>query len=93
MAAEEVMAVVREAYRRSSYRIGSWIGWLFVVGAIAYTAWRIGVESGRPVSGAEESIGELLALVGGIAGSFMASRSTCRGHARAIAFEIAGLTT
>ena len=82
MAAERVGGTVREFFRRSAYKIGSWFGWLLVVGAIAYTTWRIGVESERPVTSAEEAIGELIALIGGIAGSFLAARSTFRGHAR-----------
>ena len=82
MAAERVGATVRRVYRRSAYKIGSWVGWLLVVGAIAYTTWRIGVELERPVTSAGEAIGELVALVGGIAGSFLASRSAFRGHAR-----------
>ena len=75
-------AAVRQFYRRSSYRIGSWVGWLLVVAAIAYTTWRIGIEAGRPVTSTEEGLGELLALMAGIAGSLLASRSTLRGHAR-----------
>ena len=82
MTAERVGGTVRELYRRSADKIGSRVGWLLVVGAIAYTMWRIGVESGRPVTSTEEAIGELFALIGGIAGSFLAARSTFRGHAR-----------
>lgn len=82
MAAETRSAKILELYRRSSYKIGSWFGWLLVILAISYTTWRIGVESERPVTSTEEAAGELLALIGGIAGSFLASRSTFRGHAR-----------
>lgn len=80
--AGQFVASVRKAYRRSSYTIGTWVGGTLVVGAIAYTAWRIGVESQRPITGAEEATGEFLALLGGIAGSFLVSRSAIRGHAR-----------
>lgn len=73
---------IRGRYRRWSYTIGTWFGALLVVGAIAYTTWRIGVESRGPLSGEAEAIGELAALVGGIAGSFLASRSALRSHAR-----------
>ena len=59
-----------------------WVGLVWVVGAIAYMAWRVGVQSERLVTSQEEAVGELLALVGGIAGSFMASRSALRSHAR-----------
>lgn len=73
---------VRELYARSSYRVGSWVGWALVVGAIAYTAWRIGVEATAPATAGQDPVGELLALIGGIAGSFLASRSMFRAHAR-----------
>ena len=82
MTVERGSAKLRGLYRRSSYKVGLWVGWLLVVGAIAYTTWRIGVESVRPATSAEEAVGELVALIGGIVGSFLASRSTFRGHAR-----------
>lgn len=75
---KRVIASVRTSYRRTSYRVGSWFGGLLVAASLVYTASRIG----RPVSGWEEEVGELVALVGGIAGSFIASRSAFRAHAR-----------
>lgn len=81
-AASRLAEPLRRSYRRSSYMINFWVGLVLVVGAIAYMAWRIGVQSERPVTSQEEAVGELLALIGGIAGSYMASRSALRSHAR-----------
>ena len=80
--AHQAIRSIRRWHRRSSYTISSWIGRLLVVGSIAYMTWSIGVRTEGSVASQHEAIGELIALLGGIAGSFMASRSAFRSHAR-----------
>ena len=50
--------------------------------AVGYAGWQIGVAMVRTLTPAEAAIGELIVLIGGVAGSFLVSRGVMRGHAR-----------
>ena len=72
------------AYRKRAIasRWFVYLGYLLVMVAVGVAGWQIGLEMTGQRTGLEAAIGELSILVGGLAGSWIVSRSTMRMHAR-----------